>query len=90
MAGEVSASRCYDAMMRTTLAIDDDVLAAARALARSQGRSVGAVLSDLARLGLRPAPRGSGSAGGFPTFEVPADAAPLTGEDVARALEDDQ
>lgn len=39
--------------MRTTLSIDDDVLAAARERARRDGRSVGAVLSELARSALR-------------------------------------
>lgn len=39
--------------MRTTLAIDDDVLAAAKAIADQEHRSVGAVLSDLARRALR-------------------------------------
>ncbi|WP_426264668.1 hypothetical protein [Sphingomonas sp. PWP1-2] len=39
--------------MRTTLAIDDDVLLVARDLARQQRRSVGEVVSDLARRSLR-------------------------------------
>jgi hypothetical protein len=44
------------AVMRTTLAIDDDVLAAARALAEHRKRSIGAIISDLARQSLhRPA-----------------------------------
>jgi len=38
--------------MRTTLAIDDDVLAAARHLAEREQRSVGEVISTLARNGL--------------------------------------
>ena len=38
--------------MRTTLSIDDDVLAAARDRARREGRSVGSVLSELARSAL--------------------------------------
>jgi hypothetical protein len=38
--------------MRTTLAIDDDVLIAAKHLAERQSKSVGAVVSDLARQGL--------------------------------------
>lgn len=38
--------------MRTTLSIDDDVLDAVRARARHQGRTAGAVLSDLARAAL--------------------------------------
>lgn len=39
--------------MRTTLAIDDDVLLVARDLARQQRRSIGEVVSDLARRSLR-------------------------------------
>ncbi|MET0314782.1 MAG: CopG family transcriptional regulator [Hansschlegelia sp.] len=43
--------------MRTTLTIDDDVLSAARELAGRERRSVGEVLSELARRSLaRPAP----------------------------------
>jgi hypothetical protein len=38
--------------MRTTLDIDDDVLAAARGLARQQKRTAGEVLSALARQAL--------------------------------------
>jgi Arc/MetJ family transcription regulator len=41
-------------IMRTTLAIDDDVLTAARAIARQSKRTVGEVVSDLARSALRP------------------------------------
>lgn len=39
--------------MRTTLDIDDDVLAAGRELARSRQTTIGAVVSELARTGLR-------------------------------------
>lgn len=43
-------------MIRTTLAIDDDVLTAAKALAQERRTSVGEVVSDLARRALqRPA-----------------------------------
>ncbi len=41
--------------MRTTLAIDDDVLAAARDMASRQRKSMGEVISGLARQALRPA-----------------------------------
>ena len=44
--------------MRTTLDIEDDVLAAAKELARRQGRTAGEVISSLARkalTGLAPA-----------------------------------
>ena len=40
--------------MRTTLQLDEDVLAAARALAERQGRTLGEVVSELARKGLAP------------------------------------
>jgi hypothetical protein len=38
-----------DLNMRTTLTLDDDVLARARQLAEATGESLGAVISDLAR-----------------------------------------
>ncbi len=40
--------------MRTTLAIDDDVLAAVKHLAQRQQKSLGEVISSLARSGLKP------------------------------------
>ncbi|HXC92084.1 MAG TPA: hypothetical protein VNV18_18120 [Stellaceae bacterium] len=40
--------------MRTTLAIDDDVLLAARAIARQRNQTVGQIVSELARKALRP------------------------------------
>jgi hypothetical protein len=43
--------------MRTTLAIDDDILAAARYLAEREHKSVGEVISALARQGLERASR---------------------------------
>jgi hypothetical protein len=43
--------------MRTTLAIDDDVLAAARSLAERQSTSVGEVISALARQSLHRSSR---------------------------------
>ena len=39
--------------MRTTLAIADDVLLAAKAMARAQGKTVGDIVSELARRSLR-------------------------------------
>jgi hypothetical protein len=38
--------------MRTTLDIDDDILAAARDLAKAEGKTMGEVISELARRGL--------------------------------------
>jgi len=74
--------------VRTTLRIDEDVLRAARSLARSEGRTVGEVLSALARKGLQPSPPRRRSRSGLPTFDVPEGTAPLTPEMVREALED--
>ncbi|MGH9109830.1 MAG: CopG family transcriptional regulator [Acidimicrobiales bacterium] len=43
--------------MRTTVNVDDDVLLAVQERARREHRSVGALLSELARMGLRGAGR---------------------------------
>lgn len=40
--------------MRTTIQLDEDVLAAARALAEREGCTLGEVVSELARKGLAP------------------------------------
>lgn len=73
--------------MRTTLTIDDDLLAAAKALARDRSESVGRVLSELARRGLNATTRIRPDRAGaeFPVFQVSPEARPLTLEDVRRA-----
>lgn len=73
--------------MRTTLQLDDDVLDAARALAAAERRSLGAVISELARRALRPSPIREDT--DFPTFDVPPGVPPITSADVARALDED-
>ncbi len=72
--------------MRTTLKIDDDILQAARSLADEQGRSVGEIVSELARRGLRPRP--SKRRGNLPIFAVDESAPCLTPEMVREALDD--
>ena len=75
--------------MRTTLNLDDDVERAARALARAQGRSIGKVVSDLARASLAPRAALIGEeADGFPVFAVSHDALPITSDMVADALDE--
>lgn len=74
--------------MRTTLVIDDDVLAAARRLATDRGEAIGKVISDLARRGMRPTHPLYGAAGALPVFEVRADAPLITPDLVRQALED--
>lgn len=43
--------------MRTTLTLDDDVLAKARQLAHDSGQSLGTVISELARRSISSTPR---------------------------------
>ncbi len=55
--------------MRTTLAIDDDVLAAAKELADFQRKSIGEVISTLARTALTPRPSTHETRNGIPLLE---------------------
>ena len=73
--------------MRTTLVIEDDVLEAARSLAEAEGKSLGEVLSELARRGLAPRPQEAVEEG-FPVFSVSPEAKPITLEMVQRALDE--
>jgi hypothetical protein len=73
--------------VRTTLDIDDDVVAAARELAATQRRSLGSVISELARRGLTPAR--VEVEGDLPVIRVPAGAPPITPDMVRRALDED-
>jgi hypothetical protein len=68
----------YDMRVRTTLTIDDDVLAAAKDLAMRQHKSVGEVISALSRQALRPDVSGSSSRNGVPLLPVRADATAVT------------
>ena len=70
--------------MRTTVAIDDDVLDAARKLAAARDQSLGQVVSELMRRGLALRTNHPADKGGFPTFEVRDDSPPVTLEDVKR------
>ena len=56
--------------MRTTLSIEDDVLAAAKELAAREGKSVGEVISTLAREALRPKRTGRRTRNGVPLLPV--------------------
>ena len=66
--------------MRTTLSIDDDVLAAAKGLASLQHKSVGEVISELTRQALRPKTPGSKARNGVPLLTVRAEATAVTPE----------
>lgn len=73
--------------MRTTLAIDDDVLAAARAIAEHRGRSLGEILSELARRSLLPE-QAVVVRNGITLFPMRPDAKPVTLELVQRLNEE--
>ncbi len=67
--------------MRTTLAIDDDVLAAAKHLAERDRKSVGEVISTLARQGLARGARAARSErNGVPLLPSRRGATPVTPE----------
>ncbi|HEY3757673.1 MAG TPA: hypothetical protein VGL42_16085 [Opitutaceae bacterium] len=76
--------------MRTTLEIDDAVLAAAKEIAAAENKTAGAVISELARKGMS---QSLGRAGkrktGFPIFSVPPGAKLFTSADVKSAIADE-
>jgi hypothetical protein len=74
--------------MRTTLAIDDDVLAAAKEMAASGKKSVGEVISSLARQALRPNSPSGVMRNGIPLLPVRPGAPRVTSE-LVRQLQDE-
>ena len=74
--------------MRTTLAIDDDVLTVAREIAARERKSVGEVISSLARIALRPMTVGRKSRNGVPLLPVHAGAQRVTSEMVRHLQEE--
>lgn len=70
--------------MRTTLSIDDDVLAAAKGLAALQQKSVGEVISELTRQALRPGIQKGKMRNGVPLLPVGPKAKAVTPELVNR------
>jgi hypothetical protein len=65
--------------MRTTLDIEEDILFAAKEIARHKGVTLGKALSDLARQSLTRQARG-GSRHGLPLFPIQPDAGVVTME----------
>lgn len=68
----------YDVLMRTTLSIGDDVLAAARDIASAQNRPLGDVVTDLARRGLRRTAPPLATRNGIPLLPTSPDNAVVT------------
>jgi hypothetical protein len=76
--------------MRTTLSIDDDVLAAAKHLAERERRSVGEVISSLAKQGLLRGSRATrAERNGIPLLPGRKPAVPVTME-LVNQLRDEQ
>jgi hypothetical protein len=73
--------------MRTTLELDDELVAVAKELAAAEKRSLGSVISELARRGLTPAR--VEIEGDLPVIHSPAGAPPITPEMVRRGLDED-
>ncbi|HEY0687121.1 MAG TPA: hypothetical protein VGD45_32570 [Steroidobacter sp.] len=75
--------------MRTTLDIDDAVLAAAKEIARARGQTTGLVISELARKGMEGHRHLRHPSSPFPVFDVPAHAEALTIERVEAIVHDE-
>jgi len=74
--------------VRTTLAIDDDVLAAAKELAAHERKSVGEVISLLARRALRPADVAKDYRNGVPLLPLRPDT-PRVASELVKQLRDE-
>jgi hypothetical protein len=74
--------------MRTTLAIDDDVLAAAKEMAATERKSVGEVISSLARIAMRPTYSSRAMRNGVPLLPVRPGAPRVTSELVRQLMEE--
>ncbi len=72
--------------MQTTIAIDDDVLLAARAIAEERHCSLGEVISSLARQGLQRRPA-EAERNGIPLLAIRPGSGPVT-LDTVNALRD--
>ena len=74
--------------MRTTLAIDDDVLSAAKEMAAMENKSVGEIISSLARSALAPTESKVKARNGVPLLKVRRGAPRVTSELVHQLRED--
>jgi len=73
--------------MRTTLDLEEDILLAAKEIARQRGKTIGKVISDLARQALTHQVRVSRKHG-LPQFPVQPDAGVIT-LDLVNSLRDE-
>jgi predicted CopG family antitoxin len=74
--------------MRTTLVIDDDVLSAAKEMATYENKSIGEVISSLARRALSPAESKAKRRNGVPLLKLRKGATRVTSELVQQLREE--
>lgn len=74
--------------MRTTLVTDDDVLSAARETPPAESKTVGEIISALARKALAPGERRPKTRNGVPLLKVRSGTRPVTSELVHRLREE--
>jgi hypothetical protein len=79
-----------EAALRTTLTIDDDILVSAKALAVMERKTVGTVISSLARQALRSTlpGRSAGSRNGIPLLPMRPGSPSVTPELIRQFLEE--
>jgi negative regulator of replication initiation len=78
--------------MRTTVSLDDDVFQAVDSLAKSSGKRLGVVLSELLRRALRASAETTvvRKASGLPVFSVPANGVIIPSSRASELLSDDE
>ena len=79
----------YPSLVRTTLDIDEDVLAAAKELAAVRSTTAGKVLSDLARKALTPTESHPVVLNGVPLLPPRPGSRPVTLEEVNRLRDEE-
>ena len=73
--------------MRTTVDLDEDILRVAKDIARDSDQTIGRVLSDLARRGLKPPATKLKTRNGIPLLMPKPGAKVITSEHVKELLE---
>lgn len=84
---DITTSRVYLLNMRTTVDLDEDLLRVAKHLAQEREQSLGRVLSDLMRQGLKPASKIASQRGTIPTLPRKPNPRPVTAQVVKELLE---
>lgn len=75
--------------MRTTINLEDDVLARVKRYAEDRSLSMGKAVSDLVRRGLT-APRPTKVVHGFHVVVLPPDSPPVTSADIERVADESE